>query len=91
MINSRPVAQALVFLVRAYQYTVRPLIGAQCRFHPHCSAYAIEALQTHGAAHGAWLALRRILRCNPWHPGGLDPVPEPTTGHAAHGPASRRA
>lgn len=66
----------LVGAVRTYQYTLRPVIGAQCRFHPHCSAYAIEALRTHGALRGAALATRRVLRCNPWHPGGYDPVPE---------------
>jgi putative membrane protein insertion efficiency factor len=61
--------------VRAYQYTLRPLIGYNCRFHPHCSEYALEALATHGALRGSALAARRILRCNPWHPGGYDPVP----------------
>ncbi|MSO90893.1 MAG: membrane protein insertion efficiency factor YidD [Acetobacteraceae bacterium] len=62
-------------VVRTYQWTLRPLIGANCRFHPSCSDYAIEAFQTHGGGHGAWLAGKRILRCNPWHPGGLDLVP----------------
>jgi putative membrane protein insertion efficiency factor len=71
-------ARTLVLLVRLYQYTLRPLIGAHCRFHPHCSAYAIEALQTHGAGRGSWLAFRRVLRCNPWHPGGIDAVADPT-------------
>ena len=70
-------ARALVLLVRVYQLMVRPLIGAQCRFHPHCSAYAIEALQRHGALRGGRLALWRVLRCHPWHPGGHDPVPPP--------------
>ena len=73
-----PAAWLLVGLVRAYQYTLRPLIGSHCRFHPHCSAYAVEALRVHGAWRGSWLAIGRILRCNPWHPGGPDPVPEPT-------------
>ena len=76
---SRLPAQTLVFLVRLYQYTLRPVIGANCRFHPHCSAYAIEALQSHGALRGAGLAVRRLLRCHPWHAGGVDEVPEPTS------------
>jgi hypothetical protein len=66
----------LVGCVRAYQLTIRPIIGHHCRFDPHCSAYAIAALRTHGAVRGAALATRRVLRCNPWHPGGHDPVPE---------------
>ncbi len=70
-------ARLLICLVRVYQWTIRPLIGANCRFHPHCSAYAIEALATHGAIRGVWLTVWRILRCNPWHEGGYDPVPPP--------------
>lgn len=69
------IAALLAFIVRAYQWTIRPLIGPNCRFHPSCSDYAIEALQTHGALRGSVLTTRRILRCNPWHAGGLDPVP----------------
>ncbi len=61
--------------VRVYQWTLRPLLGTQCRFSPSCSDYAIDALRTHGALRGTWLALRRIARCNPWHVGGFDPVP----------------
>lgn len=72
------VAQAvLTGAVRTYQLTLRPVIGAHCRFHPHCSAFAIEAIRTHGALRGSALAARRVLRCNPWHPGGVDPVPPP--------------
>jgi len=65
----------LIALVRAYQLVLSPLMGSQCRFQPTCSHYAIEALQKHGAWRGSWLALRRIGRCHPWHPGGYDPVP----------------
>ena len=61
--------------VRIYQWTVRPLIGSNCRFHPSCSDYTLEALATHGAWRGSVLAVRRILRCNPWVAGGYDPVP----------------
>ena len=66
----------LVLLVRIYQWTLRPFIGAHCRYEPSCSHYAIEALQRHGAWRGAGLATWRVLRCNPWTPGGCDPVPE---------------
>lgn len=61
--------------VRVYQWTVRPLIGPNCRFWPSCSDYAIEALRVHGAVTGSALAAKRILRCNPWNEGGVDPVP----------------
>lgn len=70
-----PAAAALKGGVVLYQWTLRPVLGMQCRFHPSCSAYAIGAIETHGALRGAALAARRILRCNPWHPGGDDPVP----------------
>ena len=68
-------ATVLAGAVRAYQLTVRPVIGAHCRFEPSCSHYAIEALHTHGAARGSLLAAKRVLRFNPWMPGGYDPVP----------------
>lgn len=67
--------RVLLALIRAYQYLLSPWWGRQCRFVPTCSAYAIEALERHGAMHGSWLAVRRVLRCHPWHPGGFDPVP----------------
>lgn len=67
-------ATVLAGTVRAYQLTLRGVIGAQCRFEPSCSHYAIEALHTHGALRGSAMAARRILSCNPWHPGGYDPV-----------------
>ena len=71
----RILAEFLALLVRFYQLTLRALIGSHCRFEPSCSHYAIEALHTHGALRGTALATRRILRCNPWHAGGFDPVP----------------
>jgi hypothetical protein len=63
-----------VAAVRGYQWTLRPLIGGQCRFFPSCSDYAIDALRTHGTGRGSVLAVWRILRCNPWCEGGFDPV-----------------
>ena len=67
--------KVLSLLIRAYRYVVSPLLGMHCRFHPSCSAYALEALERYGTARGAWLALRRVVRCHPWHPGGYDPLP----------------
>ena len=67
----------LVWIVRGYQLAISPMLGQNCRFYPSCSHYAIEALQTHGAARGSWLAARRIGRCHPWNDGGHDPVPPP--------------
>jgi len=66
---------ALILLVRAYQWLLRPLLGARCRFYPTCSAYAVEALQRHGAWRGSLLTVRRLCRCHPYNPGGFDPVP----------------
>ena len=68
-------ARALLAVVRAYSRWISPLLGPHCRFAPTCSAYAAQALQVHGAGRGSWLALRRIARCHPFHPGGHDPVP----------------
>lgn len=65
----------LVLLVRLYQWTLRPFIGAHCRYEPSCSHYAIEALRRHGAFRATRLAAARVLRCTPWHAGGVDPVP----------------
>jgi len=65
----------LVFLLRAYRILLSPFLGRNCRFHPSCSAYAIEALERYGAIKGSWLAARRVMRCHPWNPGGYDPVP----------------
>jgi len=73
-------ARLLRAAVVGYQWTLRPVIGAQCRYHPSCSHYALDALAAHGAGRGAWLAARRILRCTPWHAGGYDPVPPAAKG-----------
>jgi len=66
----------LLALLKAYAYFISPLLGNNCRFHPSCSAYAREAIVTHGSLRGGWLAVRRLLRCHPLSPGGYDPVPE---------------
>lgn len=77
--SSRVVRRAprtvLVLLVRLYQVGLSPLLPSSCRYYPSCSAYAVEALERHGALRGGWLALRRIGRCHPFRPGGFDPVP----------------
>ena len=62
-------------LLRLYRAAVSPYLGPACRFHPTCSRYAEQAVLRHGLARGAWLAARRLGRCHPWHPGGVDPVP----------------
>lgn len=67
----------LIGLLRAYRALISPLYGQVCRYHPSCSAYALEAVTVHGAARGTWLAGRRLARCHPWAAGGYDPVPVP--------------
>lgn len=69
-------AQVLIWLIQLYRQWVSPLFPPRCRFQPTCSAYAIAALGRFGVLKGSWLALQRILRCHPLHPGGYDPVPE---------------
>lgn len=66
--------RVLLGLIGIYRKWISPLFPARCRFVPTCSAYAAEAIERYGALRGGWLALRRILRCHPWHPGGYDPV-----------------
>jgi putative membrane protein insertion efficiency factor len=73
----------LINAVRAYRYAISPLLGDNCRFYPSCSEYAVVAIARHGAVKGLWLAMRRLLRCHPWHHGGYDPVPG--TGDSAEG------
>lgn len=79
-------SKLLVWVLRAYQLAISPMMGQSCRFYPSCSNYAIEALRTHGAARGGFLAARRICKCHPWNDGGVDLVPpargeHPTPAH----------
>ena len=67
--------QVVTAALRGYCYLISPLLGPTCRFYPTCSSYAIEAIERHGITRGIWLTLRRLIRCNPWHPGGVDMVP----------------
>jgi len=83
--------RVLVGLVLGYRLLLSPWMGSSCRFTPSCSAYALEALQRHGAAAGSYLAARRLLRCHPWCAGGHDPVPDARPrlfGFLRHPPAS---
>ena len=72
----------LIALLRGYRAVISPLYGQVCRYHPSCSAYALEAVQVHGSLRGSWLAVRRIGRCHPWAAGGYDPVPTRFTWRA---------
>ncbi len=67
---------ALIAVIRFYKYFISPVLGNNCRFYPSCSTYALEALQMHGPIKGMYLAIRRIMKCHPFHEGGIDPVPE---------------
>jgi putative membrane protein insertion efficiency factor len=69
------VKHVLIALLKAYRFAISPLYGQVCRYHPSCSAYALEAVTVHGSIKGTWLAAWRVLRCNPWSRGGYDPVP----------------
>jgi uncharacterized protein len=71
----RPLTRAIVFVIGAYRRFVSPLVGRHCRYEPTCSAYAMEAIDVHGVVHGGAMAVRRIARCHPWAPGGIDRVP----------------
>jgi hypothetical protein len=66
----------LIAIIKFYKYFISPLLGDNCRFYPSCSTYSLQALQLHGAIIGSYLTLKRLLRCHPFHEGGIDPVPE---------------
>ena len=80
----------LIALLKAYRFAISPLYGQVCRYHPTCSAYALEAVTQHGAVRGTWLSVRRIARCHPWAAGGYDPVPS-RAGSATESTATRGA
>ncbi len=70
-----PIYWLFVIIVRFYQLFISPIIGPRCRFYPSCSHYTLEAIKQHGIIKGSWLAVKRIARCHPKNPGGVDPVP----------------
>ena len=78
----------LIGLLKAYRLLISPLYGQVCRYHPSCSAYALEAVERHGSLRGSWLAARRLSRCHPWSDGGYDPVPERRTATPSAPPAT---
>lgn len=87
-------ADVVVLLLRLWQVLVSPVYGQTCRFYPSCSSYALEAVDRHGLVRGGWLALRRLGRCHPWNPGGVDPVPPKArvaSPSPPAGPASERS
>lgn len=78
--SARDITQgAALGVIKAYQYSLRPMLGQRCRFFPSCSEYTAEAIQLHGLGKGSYLGARRICKCHPWHEGGVDPVPAPNS------------
>ena len=74
--------QLLMWMIRAYQLCLSPMLGPRCRFYPSCSCYAHTAIERYGIVQGCWLAVRRLLRCHPFREGGYDPVPDKRATHA---------
>lgn len=68
------VKRIFLYLIRGYQYLISPILPPSCRFHPSCSSYALDAIDKYGPLRGCWLALRRLVKCHPFHPGGYDPL-----------------
>jgi uncharacterized protein len=84
------VGTVMVGAIRVYQRWISPALGPRCRFYPSCSEYALQAIKVHGAARGTWLAARRLVKCQPLHPGGIDHVP-PATGRSRARRSARAA
>ena len=82
------IQKVLILLVKGYRFILSPWLGSSCRFTPTCSAYALEALESHGAAKGSYLTLRRLSRCHPWCAGGHDVVPQPLRTKTPSSPTS---
>jgi len=78
---TRALTKTICFFIRAYQMTLGAALPKSCRFHPSCSQYSLEAVKIHGPGRGTLLAVKRILRCQPFNPGGYDPVPDPKLPH----------
>lgn len=84
-----PLGRVLLGVIAFYRRAISPLLGPHCRFAPSCSEYAAEAIRTHGAVRGGWLAVKRVARCHPWSAGGVDRVPP--LPEVARGPSERKA
>lgn len=90
--RTSPLASVARGLVLFYRGGISPYFAPSCRYHPTCSQYALDAIDEHGALRGAWLAVKRIGRCHPWHEGGYDPVPRAARPHScSHGPGAHPA
>jgi putative membrane protein insertion efficiency factor len=81
------VAAPVIWLIKAYQLVLSPMRPPTCRFYPSCSAYALTSIERFGVVRGSWLATRRLLRCHPWNPGGVDHVPQAVGSHETAAPS----